>query len=64
MSGCGTTWFSAKRNAICFEPETDKDLDRLEILLEELKQANQDWRVQKVIDFWVVKLGEPRHDER
>ena len=60
MSGCGDTWFSKKGNAICFEPVTDKDLDRLEELLQELKSGGYEHRITKVRDTWFVTLENPK----
>jgi hypothetical protein len=62
MSGCGYTWYAKKSKAIAFEPETDKDLDRLEALLEELREAGfGDRIVDKQSDntgwpMWYIKL--------
>ena len=63
MSGCGLTWYSKKRNAICFEPETDKDLDRLEEMLEELREAGHKNKITKVESsiwspVWQISLGD------
>ena len=65
MSGCGYTYIDKMRNAICFEPETDKDLDRLEELLEELKQAGYERRISKMeLGFsgavWLIALEDSK----
>jgi len=54
MSGCGHTWFT--KGYICFEPETDKDWDRLEELLEELRNGGFGHRIEKRKDYIAVRL--------
>lgn len=58
MSGCGVTYYSAKRKAICFEPETDKDLDRLKDLLRELREDGQENRIIRLeYGKWLILLS-------
>ena len=47
MSGPGRVWYNYKVDAICFEPETDKDYDRLQELLEDLREAGYGDRLER-----------------